>query len=247
LQNLTGSSLSIVRLVAGPGADPVLDPLDLEVAAGRRAALLGPSGTGKTTLLKCIAGLLAPRAGSISIAGRVVADAKTAVAPSRRGVAMVFQSYALWPHLTAREHVRLVARDERSADEWLERARIPHLADRTPGRLSGGEQARLALARALASAAPLLLLDEPLRNLDPPLAAELRREIRRWLEETGATLLLVTHELREARALCEEAHVLHGGRIVASGNPSDWERSPPSDEVARLLGIAQEAPAERVR
>jgi iron(III) transport system ATP-binding protein len=243
---LTGSFLSIAGLVAGPGADPVLDRLDLDVGESRRAALLGPSGTGKTTLLKCVAGLLAPRGGRISIAGRVVADERTAVPPSRRGVAMVFQSYALWPHLTAREHVRLVARDARSADDWLERARIPHLAERTPGRLSGGEQARLALARAFAAGAPLLLLDEPLRNLDPPLAAELRREIRRWLAETSTTLLLVTHELREARALCDVAHVLVHGRIAASGAPDDLSRSPPSDEIARLLGVAKEEASESV-
>jgi len=235
---VTGATLSIEALTAGPGGEAVLDGFALAVAAGRRAALLGPSGSGKTTALKCVAGLLAPRRGRITIGGRVVADEKTAVPPARRGVAMVFQSYALWPHLTAREHVRLVARDAKAADEWLERARIPHLADRTPGRLSGGEQARLALARAFAAEAPLLLLDEPLRNLDPPLAGELREEMRRWFAQARTTVLLVTHDLREARELCDAAHVLLRGRIAASGAPDELERAPPDAEVARLLGAA---------
>jgi iron(III) transport system ATP-binding protein len=241
---VTGATLSIEALTAGPGGDAVLDGFALEVAAGGRAALLGRSGSGKTTALKCVAGLLAPRRGRITIGGRVVADERTAVAPARRGVAMVFQSYALWPHLTAREHVRLVARDAQAADDWLERARIPHLAQRMPGQLSGGEQARLALARAFAAAAPLLLLDEPLRNLDPPLAAGLRDEMKRWFEEARTTVLLVTHDLREARALCDVAHVLLRGRIAASGAPDALEREPPTAEVAHLLGVATAAASE---
>jgi iron(III) transport system ATP-binding protein len=234
---VSGTTLSIEGLHAGPGAEAVIAGLDLKVAAGRSAALLGPSGGGKTTVLRCIAGLLAPRRGRISIGGRVVADERTAVPPSGRGVAMVFQSYALWPHLTAREHLRLVARDAKSADEWLERARIPHLGDRPPGRLSGGEQARLALARAFAASAPLVLLDEPLRNLDPPLAAELREEMRRWIAAAETTLLLVTHDLREAQALCDDAHVLLRGKIAASGTPDALRNEPPTPEVARMLGV----------
>ena len=170
--------LEVDRLTAGYGRVPVLEGVTLDLAHGERAALLGPSGCGKSTLLRCIAGFTRLRAGSIRIDGGLVADPRTSVAPSRRRVAMVFQSYALWPHLTAREHVRFVARDRARADEWLERARIAALADRLPGQLSGGEQARLALARAFASGATLLLLDEPLRNLDPPLAAGLRVEHR---------------------------------------------------------------------
>lgn len=241
---MSGAKLSIEALSAGPGVEAVLEDFTLEVAAGQRAALLGPSGGGKTTVLKCVAGLLAPRRGRISIGDRVVADQRTSVPPAARGVAMVFQSYALWPHLTAREHVRLVARDAKAADEWLERARIPHLADRPPGRLSGGEQARLALARAFAAAAPLVLLDEPLRNLDPPLAADLRDDMRRWIAEARTTLLLVTHDLREARALCDIAHVLLRGRIAASGTPDALRNEPPTPEVARVLGVTAAAGSE---
>jgi len=156
------------------------------------------------------------RSGTIRIDGRVVADARTSVAPSRRGVAMVFQSYALWPHLTAREHLRFVGADSARADEWLERVRIGALADRLPGQLSGGEQARLALARAFATGSRLLLLDEPLRNLDPPLAADLRGEIVRWIVETGTTALVVTHDPTEASELASTAHVLPARAVRAA-------------------------------
>lgn len=214
---MTTPLLDVDSLVAGAGEAPVLRGANLRLAAGERAALVGASGSGKSTLLRAIAGFVAPRAGSIRIGGTLVADATTAVAPSKRGVAMVFQSYGLWPHLTARDHVRLVARDRSEGERWLERTRIGGLADRLPGELSGGEQARLALARAFASAAPLLLLDEPLRNLDPALAAELRGEIVRWTTESGATTLLVTHDPREAAELTTTTHVLQADGTIAAG------------------------------
>jgi iron(III) transport system ATP-binding protein len=233
---------------AGYGAAPVLKGATLSLAPGERAALLGPSGSGKSTLLRCIAGLEVPRSGEIRIDGRLVAGGGTFVAPARRGVAMVFQSYALWPHLTAREHVRFVARGDPRADGWLERLRIGALAARRPGELSGGEQARLALARAFATGAKLLLLDEPLRNLDPPLAAELREDVVLWIEETGATALVVTHELRDAVELATFAYVLvlEGGcgRLAASGAPRELLSAPPSEEVARVLGLRPRAVAE---
>jgi ABC-type Fe3+/spermidine/putrescine transport system ATPase subunit len=232
--------LEIERLSAGYGAKPVLADVRLTITRGERAALLGPSGSGKSTLLRCIAGLTQPREGSIRINGELVADARTSVAAARRGVAMVFQSYALWPHLTAREHVRFVAGGNERADAWLDRVRIGALAQRLPGQLSGGEQARLALARAFATGAKLLLLDEPLRNLDPPLAAELRAELVRWIDESGATALLVTHEPRDAVELATVAHVLVSvdgcGRLGASGPPQALLDAPPDDAVARVLG-----------
>jgi len=216
--------LEVDHLTAGYDRTAVLDDLSLALMRGERAALVGPSGSGKSTLLRCIAGLKAPRGGTIRIAGKIVADATTSVAPSRRGVAMVFQSYALWPHLTAREHLRLVARDPALADRWLERVRIEALRERMPGQLSGGEQARLALARAFASGAQLLLLDEPLRNLDPPLAAGLREEIVRWIDEAGLTALIVTHDEKDAAELATTTHVLVTdggvGRLAAAGSRS---------------------------
>jgi len=208
--------LELDRLSASHGGPLVFEDVSFTLAQGERAALLGPSGSGKSTLLRCIAGLHLPSSGAIRLGGRLVADARTSVAPAKRGVAMVFQSYALWPHLTAREHVRFVARDRARADAWLERVRIGALADRLPGQLSGGEQARLALARAFATGARLLLLDEPLRNLDPPLAAELRREIVRWIEEAAMTALVVTHDPTEASELASTAHVLPARAVRAA-------------------------------
>jgi ABC-type Fe3+/spermidine/putrescine transport system ATPase subunit len=244
---LNAPSLSIERLCAGFDGAAVVDDVSLTIAPGQRAALLGPSGCGKTTLLRCVAGLAAPRSGTIRVGGRVVADDRTHVAPSQRGVAMVFQSYALWPHLTAREHVRLVARDPAAADAWLERVRIGALHGRLPSQLSGGEQARLALARAFASGASLLLLDEPLRNLDPPLAAELREEVARWVDEAHATALVVTHDLNEAVELAHVAHVmLANGRLGASGPPRDLLADPPNEAVARVLGRARRTATEDV-
>ncbi|MBL8842598.1 MAG: ABC transporter ATP-binding protein [Planctomycetes bacterium] len=243
-------ALDVQALVAGAGAEPVLRGLDLALPAGARAALLGASGSGKSTLLRAIAGLLRPRAGSIRIAGRLVADATTAVAPAQRGVAMAFQSYALWPHLTAREQLRLVAGDAARADLWLERARIAPLAKRLPGELSGGEQARLALARAFASGASLLLLDEPLKNLDPPLAAELRVELVEWIVAASATALIVSHDPREAAAIATSMHLLIDGRIAACGAPEELLANPPDEAAARLLGLRLAAPrgrAEAVR
>jgi ABC-type sugar transport system ATPase subunit len=235
----------VANLSAGFGRDPILVDVSLRLDAGERAVLLGPSGSGKSTLLRCIAGLASPRKGSIRIDGRVVADERTHVAPALRGAALAFQSYALWPHLTAREHLRLVARDRARADAWLERARIAPLAERLPGQLSGGEQARLALARAFASGARLVLLDEPLRNLDPPLADALREEIVRWIEESRLTALTVTHDPRDARALGTTAHVLvsEGGtsRIGASGPTDALLDSPPDEAVARVLGVRRDA------
>ena len=230
--------LEVDGLVAGAGREPVLRAFSLRLAAGERAALMGASGSGKSTLLRAIAGFIAPRAGSIRVSGRLVADTTHSIAPARRGVAMVFQSYALWPHLTALEHVRLVADGATAGERWLDRTRIRHLAERLPGELSGGEQARLALARAFASGAALLLLDEPFRNLDPPLAAELRCEIADWLTESGAAALLVTHDPREAVELAQTLHVLIGGRIAASGPPRELLAAPPDASIARLLGVA---------
>jgi ABC-type Fe3+/spermidine/putrescine transport system ATPase subunit len=234
--------LEVDSLVAGAGREPVLRGLTLRLAAGERAALFGASGSGKSTLLRAIAGFVTPRSGTIRIGGRRVADATTSVAPSRRGVAMVFQSYALWPHLTAQEQVRLVAGDDVRARQWLERARLGHRADHLPGQLSGGEQARLALARAFAGRASLLLLDEPLRNLDPPLAAELRLDLVSWLAESGAAALLVTHEPADALAMTTTLHALVDGQVAASGPPREMLEAPKSAAVARLFGVATRAP-----
>lgn len=230
-------ALEVERLIAGAAAVPILNGLSLTLAPGERAALLGASGSGKSTLLRTIAGLLPVRGGAIRIHGRCVADERTSLAPASRGVAMAFQSHALWPHLRAREQLRLVSGDAARADLWLERARIAPLAERFPGQLSGGEQARLSLARAFASGARLLLLDEPLRHLDPPLAADLRVEIVAWIEAAGATALLVTHDPRDAAEMATSMHLLIDGKLAVSGPPRRLLADPPTPAAARLLGL----------
>jgi ABC-type sugar transport system ATPase subunit len=199
-------------------------------------AVLGPSGSGKTTLLRTIAGLEPVSAGRVLIDG---AD-QASVAPARRGVAMVFQSFALFPHLSVERNIAfgLRARGE-PTDEVVETARslrLEGLLDRRPGELSGGERQRVALARALVAGPRVLLLDEPLSNLDAQLRASARTEIRRVQERTRVTTLHVTHDQVEALALGHRVAVLHEGRVVQVGTPDElWER-PASTWVARFVG-----------
>lgn len=199
---------------------PVLDGLDLTLADGESAVLLGASGSGKSTLLRLIAGLERPDAGSVRLAGRVVADARgRCLAPRRRGLGMLFQDLALWPHLSALDNVRLglQAAHGRNATERA----IAMLARRRPHQLSGGQRQRLALARALAPGHRLLLLDEPFNNLDPALKARLLALLRERLRRDATALLHVTHQLDEALALGGRVLLLRAGRIGAELQPAD--------------------------
>jgi sn-glycerol 3-phosphate transport system ATP-binding protein len=202
--------------------------------------VLGASGSGKSTLLRAIAGLEEIDKGRVLIDG---AD-QARVQPARRGVAMVFQSFALFPHLSVERNIAfgLRARGEQAAvvaervRETAAALRLDGLLDRRPGELSGGEQQRVALARALAARPRLLLLDEPLSNLDAQLRQSTRTEIRRVQEETGVTTLYVTHDQSEALALGHRVAVLHEGRVEQVGTPDDlWER-PASTWIARFVG-----------
>lgn len=210
-----------------PG-QPVLDGLDLTLADGESAVLLGASGSGKSTLLRLIAGLERPDAGSVRLAGRVVADARgRCLAPRRRGLGMLFQDLALWPHLSALDNVRLglQAAHGRNATEraiaMLAETGIDALARRRPHQLSGGQRQRLALARALAPGHRLLLLDEPFNNLDPALKARLLALLRERLRRDATVLLHVTHQLDEALALGGCVLLLRAGRIGAELQPAD--------------------------
>jgi ABC-type sugar transport system ATPase subunit len=201
-------------------------------------AVLGASGSGKSTLLRVIAGLEPPDDGRVLIDG----SDQARVAPSRRGVAMVFQSFALFPHLSVERNIAFGLRARKAADA-AERVRsvagalrLADLLERRPGELSGGERQRVALARALAGRPRLLLLDEPLSNLDAPLRVSTRAEIRRVQEETQVTALHVTHDQSEALALGHRVVVLRDGRVEQVGSPDEvWER-PASVWVARFLG-----------
>jgi ABC-type sugar transport system ATPase subunit len=217
-----------------------LREISLSVAPGELVAVLGASGSGKSTLLRTIAGLEDPDGGRVLIGG---AD-QTGVAPVERGVAMVFQSFALFPHLTVERNIAFGMRARREPKRAVvARVRetagalgLEGLLDRRPGELSGGERQRVALARALAARPRVLLLDEPLSNLDAQLRVSTRAEIRRVQEETGVTALYVTHDQGEALALGHRVAVLREGRVEQLGTPDEvWER-PASAWVARFVG-----------
>ena len=218
------------------------------VDEGRLFTLLGPSGCGKTTTLRSIAGLERPRAGEISVNGQVVYSSakKVFVAPNRRGFGMVFQSYAIWPHMTVYENAAFpldVGRKSYSRKDLREKAmrvltavQLDHLADRESTKLSGGQQQRLALARALVMEPALLLLDEPLSNLDAKLREKMRFELKRLQRELKITTVYVTHDQSEALALSHQIAVMNEGRIQQIGTPREIYEQPGSQFVADFVG-----------
>ncbi len=222
------------------GGTVAVDRLSLAVNEGEFVSLLGPSGCGKTTTLQMIAGFLEPSAGRISLAG---ADL-LAVPPSKRGLGIVFQSYALFPHMTAAENVafglemRRVPRAKRDARvaEVLALVGLTALADRFPNRMSGGQQQRVALARALAIRPQVLLLDEPLSNLDAKLREEMQLELRQIQQRLGTTTILVTHDQSEAMALSDRVVIMNKGRVEQIARPDIAYDEPASPFVATFLG-----------
>jgi iron(III) transport system ATP-binding protein len=234
------------------GSTVAVDLLDLEVAAGRITALLGPSGCGKTTALRLIAGLEDPDAGVIEIDGDRVADAQRSVAPEHRRTGMVFQDYALFPHLSVTANVEfglvhLPRRARRSAAaEALDLVGLGDLAHRAPSELSGGQQQRVALARALAPSPRIVLLDEPFSNLDAALRTVVREDVRRILNEARATAVFVTHDQEEALSLADDVAVMSDGRIHQIAPPHQLYTEPTTRFVARFVGDADVLPASRV-
>jgi molybdate transport system ATP-binding protein len=210
--------------------------LALEAAAGETVALVGPSGAGKSTVLRVVAGLLRPDRGHVALTDEVWLDASAGidVPPERRSVGLVFQDYALFPHLTVRGNVAFggVAR----VDELLERFRISHLADARPAAISGGERQRVALARALAREPRVLLLDEPLSALDAHTRQVVRGELRELLSELGLPALLVTHDFEDAGALADRVGVLVDGRLLQVGTAAELVAEPVDAFVASFTG-----------
>ena len=247
-----GAALSIRGLVRDFGSRRVLSGVSLSLARGEVVALLGASGCGKTTLLRLVAGLLAPTAGEIAIAGDVVASAGRSLPPEARGLGMVFQDYALWPHLSVARNVafplemRGVPRPERDrrVAEALERVGLAAFAARAPGTLSGGQQQRVALARALVARPPLILFDEPLSSLDKELRDSLAQEISALLRQEGLSALYVTHDQAEAFAVADRVAVMAGGRILQDTSPEALVARPASPEVARFLNLGTLLPGE---
>ncbi|WP_435168477.1 ABC transporter ATP-binding protein [Paenibacillus glycanilyticus] len=226
----------------------VLQDIELTIKQGDFMTFLGPSGCGKTTLLRTIAGLQKADAGTITISGREVANGETQfhMEPSKRRLSLVFQSYALWPHMTVYENVafglqvrklsKAVVREK--VEAALGKMRIAELAGRYPSELSGGQQQRVAIARAIVTEPDILLLDEPLSNLDAKLRVEMRAELKRLHQELNTTVIYVTHDQHEAMTLSTQVAVFFGGEIVQLDKPRELYRRPKTLQVAEFIGSA---------
>jgi iron(III) transport system ATP-binding protein len=240
----TDTVLSIDDVSCVFGSEQAVDELSLTVEEGELLTLLGPSGCGKTTLLRLVAGLERPDAGRISLDGQVVARPDEMTPPEYRDVGLVFQDFALFPHLTAGENVAFGIDDwpaeEREArvSELLALVGLEDQRESAPGELSGGQQQRVALARALAPEPDLLLLDEPFSNLDVDLRVRMREEVRQIIKETGVTAVSVTHDQEEALSISDRVAVVHDGHIEQVGTPETVFQRPTSRFVATFLGHA---------
>jgi iron(III) transport system ATP-binding protein len=224
------------------GTTHVLKSINLEVKPGEFFAFLGPSGCGKTTLLRLIAGFTIAQSGSVKIAGEDI----SALPPWKRDVGMVFQSYALWPHMTVAKNVafgleeRKVPKAEidRRVKAALELVSLGHLAERRPSQLSGGQQQRVAVARTVVIEPKVLLLDEPLSNLDAKMRVQVRRELRDLQQRLGLTTIFVTHDQEEANTICDRVAVMNDGVIQQVGTPMELYEKPANLFVAGFLGAA---------
>ncbi len=218
---------------------PAVDKLSLRVSHGEIVTLLGPSGCGKTTTLRLIAGFERADSGSIYLAGSAVSDGRRFVPPERRGIGMVFQDYALFPHLTVAQNVGFGCKAAERATrtrEMLALVGLPDFGDRYPHQLSGGQQQRVALARALAPRPVVVLLDEPFSNLDADLRGQMRSEVKRILNQAGATAVLVTHDQKDALAISDRIVVMCGGTLQQEGTPREIYQFPENRFVASFVG-----------
>jgi iron(III) transport system ATP-binding protein len=240
------ASVELRGLTKRFGAIAVVDDVSLEIEHGMLVCLLGPSGCGKTTTLRLVAGFLEPSAGEIIVGGRVVSSPQRTLPPEQRNMSMIFQSYALWPHMTVAENVAYGLRlrkvesgaVRRRVANFLSTMRLGELADRYPGELSGGQQQRVSLARALIVEPETLLLDEPLSNLDANLREEMRFEVRRLHDQFRYTTVYVTHDQSEAMTTADLIAVMNAGRIEQLGTPEEIYDKPRSEFVARFIGAS---------
>ncbi|KUF10815.1 ABC transporter ATP-binding protein [Pseudoponticoccus marisrubri] len=223
---------------------PAVDGVSFHIAPRELFVIVGESGCGKSTLLRLIAGLDAPDRGTIRLHGETVAGAGVMVSPEARETGFVFQSYALWPHMSVRDNVAFPLQAAGMARKAAAEAAEPHLrtvsldglAERRPEALSGGQRQRVALARCLAGGARTILMDEPLANLDPHLRATMERELLGFHRSSGATTIYITHDQREAMALADRMAVMRNGRFLQVGTPQEIYDRPRSREVAEFIG-----------
>jgi iron(III) transport system ATP-binding protein len=236
--------LELAGLSKRYGTQAAVEKVNLAVEKGLLVCLLGPSGCGKTTTLRLVAGFVDPTEGEIRVGGRLVSSPARTEPPERRNMSMIFQSYALWPHMTVTENVayglrlRKISRDEvaRRVNGILDVTRLTPYAERYPGELSGGQQQRVSLARALVVEPETLLLDEPLSNLDANLREEMRFEIRRLHDQYRYTTVYVTHDQAEAMTTADLIVVMNQGHIEQAGSPEDIYQRPKSEFVAQFIG-----------
>ncbi|WP_174296321.1 ABC transporter ATP-binding protein [Sphingomonas bacterium] len=234
------SSVAVQGLTRSFGTAPALEPTDLSIADGEFVVIVGPSGCGKSTLLRLIAGLETPTAGRVTIGGHDV----TALEPAKRGIAMVFQSYALYPHLTVAENIAFPLRmAKRPPGEIVAKVaqvasllELDSLLDRRPRALSGGQRQRVSIGRAIVRDPAVLLLDEPLSNLDTGLRVRMRHEFARLHQRLGTTMIYVTHDQIEAMTLANRIVVMSHGRVEQVGAPLDLYRAPATIRVAEAIG-----------
>jgi iron(III) transport system ATP-binding protein len=230
------------------GQTTALSSIDLTIEDGKFIAILGPSGCGKTTLLRLLAGFEGPTTGEIRMDDRCVADSRQIIPPEKRNIGMVFQSFALWPHLKVKEQIRfplqhhrftplsLKKRSAERVEEMLKMVGLEHYGDRMPNELSGGQKQRVAIARALAPQPALLLMDEPLSSLDAELRMDLRKEIQMIHRLMKTSIIYVTHDQGEALAMADEIVVMKDGRIEQSGSPEEIYSKPATPFVATFVG-----------
>jgi len=253
------TAISIAELVKtfpapGGGTSVAVDHVSLDIAPGELFFLLGPSGCGKTTLLRMIAGFIEPTSGKVLFDEGKGPHDVTWTPPNKRNTGMVFQSYALWPHMTVAQNVafglelRKIAKDEqqRRVREALAVVQMEKYAERRPTQLSGGQQQRIALARALVIRPSVLLLDEPLSNLDAKLRNDLRMEIRRICKQSNLTTIYVTHDQKEALSMADRIAIMQSGKLVQLGSPTALYRAPANRFVAEFLGETNLIPAKVV-
>ncbi len=240
------ASVELRGLTKKYGPLAVVDDISLLIEHGSLVCLLGPSGCGKTTTLRLVAGFVEPTAGEIRVGERVVSTPQRSLPPERRNMSMIFQSYALWPHMTVAENITYGLRlrkvdavtTKSKLDAILATTKLEALAARYPGELSGGQQQRVALARALIVEPETLLLDEPLSNLDANLREEMRFEVRRLHDEYRYTTVYVTHDQSEAMTTADVICVMNAGKIEQAGSPEEIYDRPRSEFVARFIGMS---------